>query len=268
MSSSRIRAVAILALCAALSPLAAHARKLTTLYTLPAGAGGHEPNGTLIYDHGSLVGTTEFGGGTGCSNGNGCGMVFEVNAKYGAETVLYSFGDRPDAELPVGGLAFREGSLFGTSNGGGTAGLGTVFSVNRTTGTETVLYSFKGGADGGGPDVTPAYYGGNLFGTTATGGTSGVGTVFALSVSTGVKTILHSFGGGHDGNNPLAGVIYQSGALYGTTQLGGSKQCFGNGCGIVFKVDAKTGAETVLYVFKGNRDGEVVPIPWAGHGAG
>jgi uncharacterized repeat protein (TIGR03803 family) len=73
-----------------------------------------------------------------------------------------------------------------------------VFKLD-TTGTETVLHSFTGGADGGNPYAgvirDPA---GNLYGTTYSGGASGQGVVFKLD-TTGTETVLHSFTGGADG---------------------------------------------------------------------
>jgi uncharacterized repeat protein (TIGR03803 family) len=63
---------------------------------------------------------------------------------------------------------------------------------------------------------------GNLYGTTAGGGTNGgYGTVFQIS-STGALTSLYSFTGGNDGANPQAGLVQTSdGNLYGTTADGG-----------------------------------------------
>ena len=64
------------------------------------------------------------------------------------------------------------------------------------------------------------------------------------------ETVLHSFTGGFDGQDPQAGVIRdRAGNLYGTTAYGGQW----NG-GVVYKVDAK-GHETVLYCFTGFADG-------------
>jgi uncharacterized repeat protein (TIGR03803 family) len=135
------------------------------------------------------------------------------------------------------------------------------------TGKETVLYSFAGGFDGAFPyaglvrDVA-----GNLYGTTVYGGISracpsGCGVVFKLD-PTGKETVLHSFAGGADGGNPLAGLVRDTaGNLYGTTSYGGDLSgCGGFGCGVVFKLDP-TGTETVLYSFTGGPDGG---HPWAG----
>ena len=98
--------------------------------------------------------------------------------------------------------------------------------------TEKVLHSFTGGNDGIDPAATlAADSAGNLYGTTAQGGTgtlctNGCGTVFELSPLAGGKwkeTILYSFTGGSDGKNPYGGVILDSkGDLYGTTVAGRS----------------------------------------------
>jgi len=89
---------------------------------------------------------------------------------------------------------------------------------------------------------------GNLYGTTHSGGASGVGTVFKVD-TTGNETVLYSFAGEGDGAYPDAGVVLDAqGNLYGTTYVGGA-----SGVGTVFKVDT-TGNETVLYSFKGIPD--------------
>lgn len=149
------------------------------------------------------------------------------------------------------------GSLYGVTNAGGLYGFGTVFKVT-TSGKETVLYSFAGGADGGMPEgklVRDSK--GNLYGTTFSGGasigmpgcTEGCGTVFQLT-PLGVETVLHSFAGGNDGAFPSTGVIRDAaGNLYGTTPYGG-----GSGFGTVFQMTS-AGAEKVLYSFSGGLDG-------------
>ncbi len=118
-------------------------------------------------------------------------------------------------------------------------------------GTETVLYSFTGGADGGNPwggVVRDAE--GNLYGTTFAGGTAGLGCVFKLDAS-GNETVLHSFTGGSDGSEPMAGVIRdKAGNLFGTTFAGGDP----SSSGIVFKLDA-AGNETILHRFRERGDG-------------
>ena len=100
------------------------------------------------------------------------------------------------------------GNLYGTTNGaysdvggGGTNNAGVVFKVD-TSGHETVLYSFTGGADGSSPNGVILDSAGNLYGTTTYGGASGAGVVFKVDTS-GHETVLYSFTGGADGGNPL-----------------------------------------------------------------
>jgi len=74
---------------------------------------------------------------------------------------------------------------------------------------------------------------------------------------TGAERVLHSFDGRAGGGNPTSGLVYAGGALYGTTSLGGTfnRNCTDTeqrvGCGVIFKIDPKSGAETVLYRFSG-----------------
>src|SRR5208283_4382181 len=216
----------------------------TVLYTFTGGADGGGPYGAPILDsEGNLYGTTYLGG---ASN---AGVVFKVDPT-DRETVLYTFTGGNDGGNPSAGvIRDSAGNLYGTTSGGGASGAGVVFKVDRS-GHETVLYSFTGGADGGSPGAgvirDPA---GNLYGTTAIGGTAELGVVFKLDTS-GNETVLHSFRRGVDGDQPdLAGVIRdEAGNLYGTTAFNGA-----GGQGTVYKLDPK-GNVTVLYAFPGARD--------------
>jgi len=221
-----------------------------------SGTDGSTPNAGVLLASGGLYGTTYSGGAA------GDGEVFKWKA--GRLTVLYNFSG-PDGAHPTAALIRDSaGNLYGTTFSGGTApcSCGTIFKLD-SSGNETVLYSFTGGADGRSPagrllrDAA-----GNLYGTASSGGiancSGGCGTVFKLS-PTGVFTVLYSFTGGADGGQPLAGLVRNgAGNLYGTASSGGTttgNPCTDNGgCGVVFKV-SKTGAETVLYTFTGDPDG-------------
>jgi uncharacterized repeat protein (TIGR03803 family) len=132
---------------------------------------------------------------------------------------------------------------------------------------KTILYNFTGGIDGGEPHGTLVRDAkGNLYGTAEFGGDlnvqcvgmQGCGVVFKISPA-GQETVLHSFTGGADGAQPLAGLTIDSnGNLYGTTAGGGNSGCdyFAVGCGVVFKIDAAH-KQTVLYSFAGGSDGGV-----------
>jgi uncharacterized repeat protein (TIGR03803 family) len=202
------------------------------------------PEAELTMDkQGSLYGTTFFFAGE-----SGYGVVFRVEAS-GKFTLLHQFTGTPDGANPDSRLLIdKEGNLYGTTAGGGSANLGTVFKLS-TSGKLTVLHSFSG-ADGELPmrsDLIMDNHG-NLYGTTWAGGHANQGTVFKLDAR-GNETVLHSFAGS-DGAFPLAGVVMdRHGHLYGTTSQGGS-----SGVGTVFELDA-VGDETVLHSFGGSTDG-------------
>ena len=106
---------------------------------------------------------------------------------------------------------------------GGADYNGVVYKLSPS-GTETVLYTFTGGADGGIPDSALSWDDkGNLYGTTQHGGSSncgrGCGVVFKLAPD-GTETVLHDFQGGGDGDIPVASLIRDPATggtyLYGT----------------------------------------------------
>ena len=175
------------------------------------------------------------------------GLIFRLSPS-GNERPLYSFTGFADGGEPTGGLIRdANGTLFGTTAKGGTAGFGTVYMLD-TSGTETVLYSFTGGADGGEPLTGVIRDGsGNRYGTTNLGGSSGFGVVFKIDVS-GRETVLHNFtcsSAGHD----TSGLTRDSqNNLYGT-----SHEC-GGPYGSVFKVD-QAGRETIVHGFEGGTSG-------------
>ena len=216
----------------------------TVLYRFTGGVDGLHPYAGVIRDSaGHLYGTT-LNGGTAS-----VGVVYKLDAA-GQETVLHSFTGGTDGEYPYAGVTRDSaGNLYGTTQGGGTGNAGVVYKLD-TTGQETVLYSFSGGADGGYPDASVIQDSvGNLYGTTFNGGTANMGVVYKLDVG-GQETVLYSFTGGADGASPYAGVIRDSaGDLYGTTVEGGTA-----GWGGVYKLDT-AGQETVLYSFTGGADG-------------
>jgi len=221
--------------------------KETVLYRFAGTPDGELSDAGLVLDNaGNLYGTTYYGG------VYAAGTVFRLD-KSGAETVLYSFSAQPDGAVPSAGL-IRDGSgnLFGTTQKGGTGtcfgGCGTVFMLDPS-GSETVLYSFTGSPDGEYPFASLIRDAkGNLYGTTAYGGTEkcnngngqGCGTVFKLTQSKSgwTETVLHSFNGHSDGSYPFAPLLRDAaGNLYGTSYEGGTfSQSCTFGCGTVFRV--------------------------------
>jgi uncharacterized repeat protein (TIGR03803 family) len=175
-----------------------------------------------------------------------------------AETLLHSFAGFPDGGGSSWLVLGSDGNLYGTTatGGGGSSAAGTVFKVTPD-GTETVLYSFLGGADGAQP-IGPLIEGpdGNFYGVTSFGGqpflrpgSTGYGTVFKITPA-GVETVLYSFQNGPDGGYPSGALVQDShGNLYGLAGAGGISNN-----GILFKVTL-SGVETSLYTFQGASDG-------------
>jgi uncharacterized repeat protein (TIGR03803 family) len=174
--------------------------------------------------------------------------------------VLYNFAGGADGGQPGGGLVEdAAGNLYGTTGFGGdfSCGCGTVFKLDKT-GKLTVLYSFAGGTDGAYPYATLALSGNTLYGAANQGGMPGCfyygcGLVFEVNTQTGAEKVLHVFDG-TDGLYPSGGLLVKSGVLYGTTLQGGTTANCGDGCGVAYKLDLKTGAYTVLHNF-GPADG-------------
>ncbi|MGA8475583.1 MAG: choice-of-anchor tandem repeat GloVer-containing protein [Candidatus Cybelea sp.] len=152
----------------------------TELYSFNYGTDGAYPVAGLVNVNGTLYGTT-IQGGANCGGTGGCGTVFKITAS-GKETVLHSFGlGSGDGAYPAADLINVNGTLYGTTDQGGANARGTVFSIT-TSGTETVLYSFKGGSgDGAYPVARLLNVKGTLYGTSGAGGANGYGTVFSLS---------------------------------------------------------------------------------------
>ncbi|MGC1381394.1 MAG: choice-of-anchor tandem repeat GloVer-containing protein, partial [Candidatus Baltobacteraceae bacterium] len=232
------------------------------LYSFGGGTDGAYPDAALVDVNGTLYGTTTEGGTYACG-GYDCGTVFSVTTS-GKEKVLYSFGGGTDGAYPYAELVEVNGTLYGTTIGGGGygclgGGCGTIFSIT-TGGSEKVLYSFKGGSgDGEYPKAGLINVKGTLYGTTANGGGSGscyreCGTAFSITRS-GKEKVLHSFDGGTDGAYPGA-LVDVNGTLYGTTTSGGGLGSCGSGggCGTVFSITT-SGKEKVLHSFGYRTDG-------------
>ena len=199
---------------------------------------------------GAIYGTTPFGG------TNGGGSVFKLNRDGSAYSVLHSF-DCPgcvsgEGYYPLAGLAQEaEGAFYGTTWGGGSNDLGTVFRLNNDGSGYSVLHDFgAGGGDGQSPQAGLVQGSdGAFYGTTSGGGFpigSGLGTVFKLNKDGTAYNVLRSFNStGGDGEHPLAGLVEgRDGVLYGTT-TGDDFRNFGT----VFKLNKDGRGYCVLHRF-------------------
>ena len=230
---------------------AATAWSLVALHSFSGGPDGANPISALTFDsQGNLYGTTFNDGVSGLTGGT----VYKLTPSSGAftETVLHTFtgavpGGTIDGALPYGNLVLdTKGDVFGTTLAGGggqiipgeLSNAGAVFEVSPPSRSgaawhETLIHSFNG--DTGDPSTTDGEspYGGlifdaqgNLYGTTAQGGSSDFGTVFSLSppasgATSWTQTVLHNFQGFPDGVGPYGSLLLDaSGNLYGVTRNG------------------------------------------------
>jgi uncharacterized repeat protein (TIGR03803 family) len=225
------------------------------LYNFTNGADGGYPWGPVTNIDGTLYGTTNTGGDLSCRGQyfSGCGTVYSLSPS-GSERVLHSFTGGSDGSFPYYGLLDVKGVLYGTTAGGGDTTryngcCGTVFRIT-TAGEEKVVHGFTG-SDGSEPFGPLVNIDGTLYGTASEGGKPdiGSGVVFSLSMNGAVK-VLHFFTDDKtDGQEPEGQLVYEGGALYGTTYLGGVS-CKGASCGpgTIFSVTL-AGVEKVLYRF-------------------
>jgi len=292
------RAIACLAAVLGASSLLALDPKagLTTIHAFGSSE-AYAPDGTLVSDaNGALYGPTYYGG------ASGAGTIFQLippaTGTTWTENLLYSFTGGADGSTPWQALVVdASGNVYGAALYGGNANptcvnaaCGVIFELSPPTAsggawTETVLYSFTGGADGGNPNGHLVFdTKGNLYGTALAGGIvngacpgapegdiqSGCGVVFRLEPpkTTGgawTEQVLYSFTGAADGASPGSGVTLDlHGNLFGTTALGGDTAGCPSavsgadaGCGVVYELSRSAGSvvESVLYAFTGGKDG-------------
>jgi uncharacterized repeat protein (TIGR03803 family) len=179
--------------------------------------------------------------------------------------VLYRFKSERNGQDPSGPLVALRGVLYGTTFSGGPESAfqqynGTVYSFDPSTGTDRVIYDFKGGTDGAFPTGGLVAFHGMLYGTTQSGGSGdcakGCGTVFSIDPSSGSERVLHRFTGA-DGADPQEEMIVANGLLYGTATSGGIKNSTtcSFGCGTVFSIDPSSGHLRVVHKFSDSPDG-------------
>ena len=224
---------------------------------------GAFPYAGLFLSGNTLYGAAEFGG----SSGNG--TVFAVNTDGTGFSVLHSFTvtfsphyTNCDGAGPRAGVILSGNTLYGTTQGGGSSGKGTVFAVNTDGTGFATLHSFtttphSTNSEGAAPDSPLILSGRTLYGTTVSGGTAGNGTVFTLNTDGTSFSTLHSFtesfGSARvnsDGVSPLGPLVLSGNVLYGTAQAGGS-----SGQGTVFSLQTNGTGFTNVHNFRSNSGG-------------
>ncbi len=247
-----------------LTPHAMQAQTFSVIYNFTGGADGSQTySGVYVAPSGVLYGTASSGG------THDAGTVFKLTP-HGSSFILsplYEFTGGSGGSGPEGGVVIGpNGALYGTTFGD-IENYGTVFELTppptfcravQCYWNEIVLHTFTGTPDGAGPQVQNLVFdsSGNIYGTTQAGGMYNAGATFELTPSGGgyTESILHSFGSGTDGRNPLEGVVFDTaGNVYGTTPFGGTgslEECSGS-CGTVYQLMPSNGGwvENVLVNF-------------------
>ncbi|MGB8169123.1 MAG: choice-of-anchor tandem repeat GloVer-containing protein, partial [Chthoniobacteraceae bacterium] len=214
--------------------------------------GSYPESALVIGQDGKFYGTT-FSGGT-----NGAGTIFNITTA-GTLTTLASFtgkaGDAKGATPESALVLATNGSFYGTTFRGGTNDVGTIFKLTTTGATPVLSTLFEFSRPNAG-----AYFqaglvrgiDGNFYGTTASNGVYGKGTVFKLTPAGTMTTLVEFTGNGptNKGTSPYAALIQTNdGNLYGTTAAGGA-----NDLGTIFKVTTD-GVLTTLVELTGNGAG-------------
>jgi len=162
----------------------------------------------------------------------------------------YGYYTNSDGTFPEAGLVSSGNILYGTTVYGTTGGWGTVFSVNKDGTGFTNIYNFTPpsgpyitNSDGAFPATRLLLSGTTLYGTTENGGSSGDGTIFAISLNDLTFTNLHTFNYS-DGATPLELIFLTGNTLGGTTYRGGNP-----GWGTIFKINTDGSGFTNIYNF-------------------
>jgi hypothetical protein len=257
-----------------------------TIYDFKTRTKGANPASLLSDGKGGFYGVAFTGGIGTCSAypgaPPGCGTVFHLTPPTGGQTswdltVIHAFKGGVEGAQPVGLNAGPHGSLYGVTERQGDAtadcfgtgsGCGTAFRLNPPAvsgkpGIFRVIYSFKGGSDGGAPRDSLALHDDNsLLGAASLGGDHGFGSIFLLNKpatlgGTWTETTLYSFTGAKGGAYPHAAPALLGRHLVGTTYGGGSA-----GLGVVYELTLTSPfhnndpyTETVVHNFTGGRDG-------------
>jgi uncharacterized repeat protein (TIGR03803 family) len=245
---------------------------------------GYYPEAGLTLSGNTLYGTTS-------QSLTGNGAVFKINTDGSDYTNLFTFSiggidydnnyvlTNTDGGQPDGVLALAGDTLYGTTSGGGTNGFGTLFRVNTDGSDFTNLHQFAisyssfntpiTNSDGVNPQAGMIVSGNALYGTTETGGSNSLGTIFRINTDGTGFTNLYFFSNpppnqnsNTDGGNPYSSLVMSGSTLYGTTSEYGSGYY-----GTVFSLSTNGTGFTVLYSFRvsNNAEGSLAGLALAGN---
>jgi uncharacterized repeat protein (TIGR03803 family) len=221
MSRQRIRqkfGLGITLLSLAVLSDRAHAGELTVIASFDGINATSPTSGVVLDARGNLFGSA--GGGS-----NNAGTIFEIPKGSGSMTYLASLTGTPGAP-PNGIVLDGQANIYGTTQEGGASGNGSVFELAKGSTTITNLASFDGTNGSLPAAILTMDAHGNLYGTTAFGGATDFGTVFAVGKGTNTITPLASFTSFYGGSsiiNEYSSVTLDTrGNIFGTSGFGGT----------------------------------------------
>lgn len=218
----------------------------TTLHDFTGGADGAYPDGLVMDASGTLYGATEDGA---CPQSDAltCATIFRYVPGSEAFSVLYQFP--PSHCVPSLAAVAPDGTLYGSTRGGGANGQGSLFALRPNGAGYRMdrLFSFAGGAAGGSPLTPPVLtQDGALIGTA--GGAVVSATAYHAVLyrfSQGAYSILYTFSSNRFGKQPADAestpAVDHHGQIVGATPAGGFAPCLGitgaakTGCGTLYR---------------------------------
>jgi len=238
-----LRIVHAYSVFAALMLTAAPAQaQFTKLFDFNDPTSGRIPKGALVSDGTWLCGAGSAGGTT------NCGTIVRVKLDGSDPTILHSFEFATSGCYPESRLFIEDDYLYGTTKGGGTIGMGTIFRMHLDgTGFEKLLDLTD--TNGANPTAGVISDGTWLYGTTSAGGQLTFGAVFRIMPDGSGHQLLFQFNG-TNGREPRAELLLVGDTLYGTTSIGGPEAW-----GTVFKMHKDGSGHTLLHAFGDLADG-------------
>lgn len=219
-----------------------------TLYSFS----GDEPVGTMVLSDDMIYGVA-------CDTGWPVpGSIFAVKTDGTGFNVLHSFSPgtnepfslnitNSDGAMPTSGLVLVTNTLYGTTLTGGSSGVGTVFALNTDGTGFRVLHIFTGGGADGASPRRLILSGNSLYGTTQAGGSSDLGTVFAINTDGSGFKLLHSLNRAEGGGYGTIDVVLSGNTLYGAS--GGLQGSVTTVPGTLFALNVDGTGFVILHTF-------------------
>ena len=176
----------------------------------------------------------------------GAGSVYKIDEDASNPTIVHSFAfEVPGADPDEAKLVELNGLLYGTTEGGGFEGQGTLYSYNPSTGEAISLVFFNENVNGQFPISAVRAQNGKIYGLTSDGGPNdGAGTIFEYDPVADTIVVITVFDGLEFTGEECRITFAADGTLYVISQEGGVE-----GDGLFFEVDINTGQTQILHEF-------------------